>query len=90
MLSKNKRSDKRFNNRGYSLFFLMGIFLKHLTDSKYTKMTGVQDFYQASSFTDPFQKQPPVVFCKKCALENLRNFIGKHLYWSLFNKVADL
>ena len=26
----NKRNDKRFNNRGYSLFFLMGIFLKHL------------------------------------------------------------
>ena len=26
----NKRNDKRFNNRGYPLFFLMGIFLKHL------------------------------------------------------------
>ena len=26
----NKRNDKRFDNRGYSLFFLMGIFLKHL------------------------------------------------------------
>ena len=26
----NKKSDKRFNNRGYSLLFLMGIFLKHL------------------------------------------------------------
>ena len=26
----NERNDKRFNNRGYSLFFLMGIFLKHL------------------------------------------------------------
>ena len=26
----NKRNDKRFNNRGYSLFLLMGIFLKHL------------------------------------------------------------
>ena len=24
----NKRNDKRFNNRGYSLFFLMGIFLE--------------------------------------------------------------
>ena len=28
--NKNKRSDKRFNSRGYSLFFLMGIFLNHL------------------------------------------------------------
>ena len=26
----NKRNDKRFNNRDYSLFLLMGIFLKHL------------------------------------------------------------
>ena len=26
----NKKNYKRFNNRGYSLFFLMGIFLKHL------------------------------------------------------------
>ena len=27
---KYKRNDKRFNNRGYSLFFLTGIFLNHL------------------------------------------------------------
>ena len=26
----NKRNDKHFNNRDYSLFLLMGIFLKHL------------------------------------------------------------
>ena len=26
----NKRNDKHFNNRHYSLFFLMGVFLKHL------------------------------------------------------------
>ena len=26
----NKKNDNRFNNRDYSLFFLMGIFLKHL------------------------------------------------------------
>ena len=26
----NKRNDKRFNNRGFSLSFLIGIFLKHL------------------------------------------------------------
>ena len=26
----NKRSDKRFNNRTYSLYFLMTIFLRHL------------------------------------------------------------
>ena len=27
---RNKRNDKRFNNRGFSLFFLMCIFLNHL------------------------------------------------------------
>ena len=29
-LINNKKNAKRFNSRGYSLFFLMGIFLKHL------------------------------------------------------------
>ena len=41
----NKRNGKRFNNHFYSLFFIMSIFLKHLIDSKYIKMTGLQDFY---------------------------------------------
>ena len=27
---ENKRNDKRFNNRAYSLFFLLDIFLNHL------------------------------------------------------------
>ena len=46
MKKQNKRNEKRFNNHAYSLFLLMAIFLKHLvTDSKYTKMTGLQDFY---------------------------------------------
>ena len=31
-----------------------------------------------------FQKQPPEVFCRKSVLKNFANFIGKHLYWSLF------
>ena len=59
--NKNKRSDKCFNSRGYSLFFLMCIFLNHLYQmyqmySKCIKMTGLQDFYEASSFRDPFKK----------------------------------
>ena len=29
-IQKKLKNDKRFNNRGYSLFFLMGIFFKHL------------------------------------------------------------
>ena len=71
-IMKDKRNDKRFNNRSYSLFFSMGIFLKHLQ---------LQEFYYASSLTNPFQKQPPEIFCKK----NCRNFTGKHLCWSLFS-----
>ena len=35
----SKINKKRFSNRGYSLFFLMGI------DSNNVKMTGLQDFY---------------------------------------------
>ena len=30
------------------------------------------------------KKQPPEVFCKKCALKSFANFTGKHLCWSLF------
>ena len=51
-------------------------------------MTGMQDFYYASSFTNPtnpqtlqthkLYKQPLEMFCcKKVVLENLRNFTGK-------------
>ena len=54
ILRLNKRNDKRFNNRGYSLFLLMDIFLKHVIDSKHINLTGLQDFCQACSFTDPF------------------------------------
>ena len=31
-----------------------------------------------------FQKQPLKVFCKKGVLKKLKNFIEKHLCWSLF------
>ena len=30
LFNMNKRNDKRFSNRDYSLFIVMGIFLKHL------------------------------------------------------------
>ena len=30
------------------------------------------------------EMQPPEVFCKKGALKNLKNFIGKYLCWNLF------
>ena len=37
-----------------------------------------------------FQKQSPNVFCKKCVLKNFANFTGKHMFKSLFKKVAGL
>ena len=53
----------------------------HLSEQSviYIKMTGLQDLYLASFFTDPFQKQLPEVLCKKGVLKNLRNFTGAHL-----------
>ena len=56
----NKRNDKRFSNRGYSFIIFLSVI-----DSKYIEITGLQDFYKASSFTGPFKKQPPEAFCKK-------------------------
>ena len=40
-------------------------------------MAELQDFYKASSFIEPFQKQPPKVFCKKYILKNLTKFHWK-------------
>ena len=52
-------------------------------DSRYDEISGLQDFYQASSFTDPFQKQPPEIFFKKCVFKNLQNFTGNFIKKSL-------
>ena len=46
LYKNNKKNDKPFYSRGYSFFFLNG----HLSEasvinSKYIKMTGLQDFY---------------------------------------------
>ena len=84
-ISIRKKNDKRFNNRGYSLFFLMGIFLKHLwlipnilkwQDCKiFTKLVPSQTLLRSS------HRKCSV---KKGVFKNLRKFTGKHLCWSLF------
>ena len=57
-------------------------------DSKYIKMTGLQDFYDASSFTDPFQEKQPEVFCKRRCSSKFEKFHRKRpLLESLFNKI---
>ena len=60
-----------------SLLFI--IFLSgHLSepsviDSKYIKMTGLQDFYLASFFTDPFKNQSAFKNLKKVFLKICEN-----------------
>ena len=73
----NKRNDKRFSNHNYSLFFLMGIFLKHLFDCKmiFTKLAPSQA---------PSRSSHQRYSVKKGVLKNSRNFEGKRLCWSLF------
>ena len=68
-IKKYKWNDKRFNNHDYSLFFLMGIFLRHVIDSKYITMTGLQDFNEASFFTDPSRSSHQMCFIKKVFLK---------------------
>ena len=44
-------------------------------------------YWQNSQITTAvhyFQKQPPEAFCKEVVHKNFANFIGKHLFWSLF------
>ena len=58
-------------------------------DSKYIKITGLQDFYWAISFTDTFKKQPPEVFCKKNVFLKICENSQKTLVLEfLFNKVT--
>ena len=85
-IRENKRNDKCFNNRGYSLFFLMGIFLNHLwlipnilkwQDCKiFTKLVPSQTLLRSSHWR---------CSVKKGAFKNLRKFTGKHLCWSHFS-----
>ena len=84
-LKLNKRNDKSFNNRAYSLFFSMATFLKNLwlipnilkwQDCKiFTTLIPLQTYSRSS------RRRCSV---KKGALKNLWNFTVKHLCWSLF------
>ena len=72
------KNDKRFNNRGYSLFFLMGIFLKHLW-----LIANRLKWRNCKIFTKPVTSQTPSrsshrrCSVKKDILKNLQNFTGK-------------
>ena len=81
----NKKSDKRFNNRGYSWLFLMGIFLKHLRlIPNILKRQSCKIFIALVPSQNPSRKSHRRCSVKKDILKNLQNFSGKHLCWSLF------
>ena len=67
----NKRNDKRLNNRTYSLFFVMAIFVKHLwLIPNKLKWQDCQIFTRLVPFQTPSQSPSPEVFCKKmCSLK---------------------
>ena len=80
----NKKNDKRFNNRGYLLFFLMGIFLKHLW-----LIPNIFKWQDGKTFTMLVPSQTPSRSNhRRCSVKKgvvkLRNFAGKYLCWSLF------
>ena len=72
------------NNRGYSLFFLIGIFLKHLwLIPNILKWQDCKIFTQLVPSQTPSRNSHQRYSAKEGALKNLRNFTGKHLCWSL-------
>ena len=84
-IKNNKTNDKGFNNRAYLLCFLMVIFLKHLwLITNILKWQDCKIFTKLVPLQTPSRSSHQRSSVKKGVLKNLRNFIGKHLYWSLF------
>ena len=81
----NKRNDKLFNNRGYSLFFVMGIFPKHLwLIPNILKWQDWKIFNKLVPSQTSSRNRRQRCSVKESALKNLRNFTAKYLCWSLF------
>ena len=79
MISEQEKRQTFQQSRLFIIFLNGHLSEASLIDSKYIKMTGLQDFNQASSFANTFQKQPPEVFYKKGIPAYFSNFTGKHL-----------
>ena len=76
----NKKNDKRFNNCDYSLFFLMGIFLKHLwLIPDILKWQNCKIFTNLVPSQNPSRRSHRKCSVKKDILKNLQNLLGKHL-----------
>ena len=86
MSGKESKTRKMisFNNCVYSLFFLMGIFLKHLwLIPNILKWQSCKIFTKLVPSRAPSKNSHRRYSVKKDILKNLQNFTGKHLYWSL-------
>ena len=80
-----RSTDKRFNNSGYSLFFLMGIFLKYLwLIPNILKWENCKIFTKLVPLQNPSTSSDRSCSVRKGNLKNLQNWKGKHLRWSLF------
>ena len=76
----NKRNDKHFNNRSYSFFFLMDIFLKHLwLIPNILKWQDCKIFTKLVPSQTPSRSSHQRCSVKKGIFKNLQNFTGKHL-----------
>ena len=86
----NKRNGKRFNNCGYSLFFLMGIFLKHLwLIPNILKWLGCKIFTKLVPSQTPSKSSHRRCSMKKVFFENLQKSYWKtSVLESLLNKVT--
>ena len=76
------RETIRFNNRVYSLFFLMGIFLMHLWLTE--KWQDCKIFTKLVPSQTPSRSSHRRCSVKEGVVKNLQNFTGKHQRWSLF------
>ena len=82
--TSNKKNNKRFNNRSCSLFFLMGIFLKHLwLIRNILQRQNCKSFTMLVPLQSPSRSSHWRCSVKKDILKNVQNFTGKHLCWSL-------
>ena len=81
----NKSNGKRFNNRVYSLFFIMNIFLKHLwLIPNILKQQSCKIFTKLAPSPTPSRSNHQKCFVKKGVLKSLRSFKGRHRCRSLF------
>ena len=85
-IKRNKKNDKGFNNRGYSLFFLMGIFLKHLwLIPNILKWQNCKIFTKLVASKNPFRSSHRRCSVKKIILKIYK--ISRENIWVVLNLI---